>query len=143
MLQAERPLEALAHGIDQAKGLLGAIEQTLQSSGLPLEHRDTFDKVQAILTFTSRAGPLAEADLLGVLSKSQHAKALTTLLSQRLAEASLALIAAQERASPWRDPLSPDDTRTALAQARSLENSLLRFLRPSYWRLKKHAARPV
>ena len=81
------------------------------------------------------AEPLAEANQLGVLSKGQGARAFNTL-AERLAETSLALIAAQERASPWHDPLSAQDTQNAIEQARSFEQSVLRFLRSSYWRLR-------
>ncbi len=135
VLESDRPLEAFGRGIDQAETLLDAIDAALQTSGLALEHRETFDQVHALLQFAERAAPLAEANQLGALSKGQGASAFNTL-AERLAETSLALIAAQERAAPWHDPLSPDDTQNAIEQARSLEKSVLRILRPSYWRLR-------
>ena len=135
VLESDRPLEAFGRGIDQAEKLLDAIDAALQTSGLAPEHRETIDQVHALLQFAERAAPLAEANQLGVLAKSQGARAFNTL-AERLAETSLALIGAQERAASWHDPLSPDDTQLAIEQARSLERSVLRFLRPSFWRLR-------
>ncbi len=135
VLEADRPLEAFGRGIDHAEKLLDAVDSALQASGLAPEHRETFDQVHAVLHFAERAEPLAEANQLVALAKGQGARAFNTL-AERLAETSLALIAAQERASPWHAPLSPDDTQNAIEQARSLEKSVLRFLRPSYWRLR-------
>src|SRR6185436_6498142 len=47
------------------------------------------------------------------------------------------LLKALEKTAGWREPLPPDDTENALAQAQTLEKSIFRFLQPAFWRLKK------
>src|SRR6185369_11602076 len=58
-------------------------------------------------------------------------------LADELDAKSQALAKARQKTSGWRDPLAPDDTQNALAQAQVFERSILRFLQPSFWRLKK------
>ena len=142
VLEADRPLEALSTRVERALKLLGSIQSALKLSGIPDEHRDTIEKVGSIVEFASRAEPLARAEKLSVLTKSSAAREFDDLAA-KLAETSLALLQAQEKAAPWRDPLGADETRNALLQARAFEKSRFRVLRPAYWRLKKTVARPL
>ena len=103
----------MARQIDQAEELLGAIESALESSGLPREYRGKFDDLRAIIEFATRAQPLAESNLLGVLTKSPSAKKFDALTAQ-LAESTLALLKAQAKTVCWHDPFSPDETQNAL-----------------------------
>ncbi len=136
VLEADRPLEMLSTGLDKAEDLMEAIETALELSDLPAELWDTFEEIRAILNFSVRAQPLAERNLLGALSKGEGAIAFDAL-AEELDEKSRRLAAASEKASGWKEPLSADDTQNALAQARSLEKSVFRFLQPSFWRLKR------
>jgi AAA domain/REase_MTES_1575/Protein of unknown function (DUF4011) len=135
VLEADRPLEAMTTRIEEAEELLDSIRGDLERSGIPEKDRDTIEKVRDILEFVSRAEPLAHAEKLGVLTKSSAAKNFDALAA-KLAETILALLQAQQKASPWHNPLSPDDTQNALRQARAFEKSPLRFVRPAFWRLK-------
>ncbi|HWH68679.1 MAG TPA: AAA domain-containing protein, partial [Candidatus Sulfotelmatobacter sp.] len=69
ILKADRPLEALATHLDRAEAALEAIESALELSGLPGELWDKFEEIQAILEFANRARPLAERELLGLLTQ--------------------------------------------------------------------------
>jgi len=136
VLEADRPLEALSRYLDQAEDLLDAIESALELSGLPGELWDTFAEIQAILEFAVLARPLAERGLLGVLTHGPTEEAFNTLAAD-LDKKAKALQKAHEKTGAWREPLSPDDAENALAQARSFERSIFRFLQPAFWRLKK------
>jgi len=136
VLEADRPIETLSGYLDRAEDLLDAIESALELSGLPGELWDTFEEVQAILGFAVRARALVERNLLGVLTKSPEAGAFNKLVEEMDAKAQ-ALAQAQKKTVAWKEPLSPDDTQNALAQAQAFEKSVFRFLRPAFWRLKK------
>ncbi|MDR3459214.1 MAG: AAA domain-containing protein [Verrucomicrobiae bacterium] len=136
VLQADRPLESLAKHLDQAGDLLDGIENALELSGLPGELWGTFAEIQAIVEFAVRAQPLAARNLLGVLTKSPAATAFDNLAGELDAQAQV-LAQAQQKTAAWREPLSPDDTQNALAQAEGFEKSFFRFLQPAFWRLKK------
>jgi len=136
ILQADRPLESLSRHLDQAEDLLDAVESGLDLSGLPGELWNTFAEIQAIVEFAARVQPLAECNLLGVLTNSPAAAAFDKLAGEVDAKAN-ALALAQQRTTAWKEPLSPDDTQNALVQAESFEKSIFRFLQPAFWRLKK------
>ena len=136
VLRADRPIETLSALLDQAEDLLDAIESALELSGLPGELWDTFEEIQAILDFAGRARLLAERNLLGVLTAGPFAAAFEKLAGELDAKAH-ALAQAQQKTAAWKEPLSPDDTQNALAQALAFEKSILRFLQPAFWRLKK------
>jgi len=136
VLQADRPLETLSKYLDQAEDLLDAIESALELSGLPGELWDTFAEIQAILEIAVRIRPLAERDLLGVLTHGAAEKTFDALAAD-LDKKAKASQKAQEKIAGWREPLPSDDTENALAQAQSYEKSIFRFLQPAFWRLKK------
>ena len=136
VLQADRPLETLSKHLDQAEDLLDAIETALELSGLPGELWDTFEEIQTILEFAVRVRPLAERNLIGVLTHGPAEQSFTALVAD-LDKKVKALQKAQEKTAGWRDALSPEDTENALAQAQSFEKSIFRFLQPAFWRLKK------
>src|SRR6185312_11749371 len=79
VLEADRPLESLTKHLDQAEDLLDAIESALELSGLPGELWDTFAEIQAIVEFAVRVRPLAQRNLLGVLTNSPVAAAFDKL----------------------------------------------------------------
>ena len=136
VLQADRPLEALTKHLDHAEDLLDAIESALELSGLPGELWDTFAEIQTILEFAVRVRPLAERNLLGVLTHGPAEQSFASLAAD-LDKKAKALQKAREKTAAWREPLSSDDTENALAQAQAFEKSIFRFLQPAFWRLKK------
>jgi predicted DNA-binding WGR domain protein len=136
VLDADRPIERLSAFLDRSEDLLDAIESALELSGLPTELWNTFEAIQAIQEFAVRASPLVERNLLGVLTNDQTTAAFEELAGELEAKAQ-ALEQARQKTAAWTEPLSPDDTQNALAQARTFENSIFRFFQPAFWRLKK------
>src|SRR6185503_17197945 len=129
-------IEALSNLLDEAEDLLDAIENALELSGLPAELWDTFEEIQAILEFAVRARPLAERNLLGVLANGPAATTFEKLANELDAKAQK-LTQTKQKTAAWKEPLSPDDTQNAFAQAQAFEKSIFRFLQPAFWRLKK------
>ncbi|HEX3624097.1 MAG TPA: AAA domain-containing protein [Verrucomicrobiae bacterium] len=136
VLEADRPIETLSKLLDEAEDLLDAVENGMELSGLPRELWDTLDAIKAILDFAVRAQPLAGHNLFGILNDQAATAAFDQLCSGLDAKAH-ALAQAQQKTTGWREPLSPDDTQNALAQAQAFEKSIFRFLQPAFWRLKK------
>jgi len=136
LLEADRPLEALSIHLDQAEEYLDAIESALELSGLPGELWNTFEEIQVILDFAVRVRPLVERQMLGVLEPGPATGGFDALVAE-FNDQSGRLQQAREQAAGWNDPLSPDDTQSALALARAFENSFFRFFQPAFWQLKK------
>ncbi|HSY42476.1 MAG TPA: DUF4011 domain-containing protein, partial [Candidatus Acidoferrum sp.] len=136
VLEADRPLEVLNKSLDRAGDLLDGIESALELSGLPAELRKTYADIQAVLDFAVQARPLAERNLLGVLTAGPTATSFESLAAEVDAKAQV-LAQTRQKTGAWREPLSPDDTQNALVQARAFEKSFFRFLQPAFWRLKK------
>jgi predicted DNA-binding WGR domain protein len=137
ILQASRPLEALAASLEKAESLLDAVESALELSGLSTELWDTVEEIEVILKFAVHVGPLAEHDLLGLLEAGSPASSAFATLAAELETKEQAHAKAKEKTTGWREPLSPEDTQNALTQARGFENSSFRFLQPAFWRLRK------
>jgi predicted DNA-binding WGR domain protein len=137
VLHAERPLEKLTTLLNHAEPMIESLETALELSGLPSDLWDTLEEIQAILNFASRIQPLAERDRLALLDPRSIPAQAFAVLSKDLNEQQRKCNDARERTAGWREPLTPDDTENALAQARTFQNSFLRFLQPGFWRLRK------
>jgi predicted DNA-binding WGR domain protein len=136
VLAADRPIETLSTCLDRAEDLLDAIESALELSELSGELWDTFEEIQAILEFAVRAQALVERNLQEVLINGPAAGAFDELIGEIDANTK-SLAAAQRKTVGWKEPISPDDTQSALAQALAFEKSIFRFLQPGFWRLRK------
>jgi predicted DNA-binding WGR domain protein len=136
VLQADRPIETMCALLDKAEELLDAIENALELSGLSGELWDTFEEIQVILGFATRARPLAQRNMLGILAGGP-ALAAFEKVSNELDEKARVLAQTQKKTVGWKQPLTPDDTQNALASAQAFEKSIFRFFQPSFWRLKK------
>ncbi len=136
VLEADRPIETLSTLLDQSEDLMDAVENGFELSGLDRELWGTLEQIRIILEFAVRARPLAERNLFGILNDSAVAGAFDQL-SADLDTKAHALELARQKTTAWREPLSPDDTQNALAQAQAFEKSIFRFLQPAFWRLKK------
>lgn len=137
VLQADRPLEAMATSLDEAEALIDEIENALELSGLPPELWTTLDGVHAILEFAARARPVAERDLSGLFDRGSPASTAFTAVAAALDEKAGAWATAREKTANWKDPFAADDTQSALTLARGFERSLFRFLQPGFWRLRQ------
>src|SRR5262249_48318723 len=129
-------VETLTRHLDQAEDLLDAIESALELSGVPGELWDTFKEIRKILEFAASARPLAERNLLGVLTASPASDSFEKLAAE-LDKRSAKLTQAVEKTRAWLEILTPEDTETALAQAQGCERSIFRFFLPTFWRLKR------
>src|SRR5262249_29661642 len=136
VLEADRPIETLTTLLDQVEDRVDAIENALELSGLSNELWDTFEEIQTILEFAVRVRPLAQRNLLCLLSPNTTASEFDRLVSERMGRGEDVWLAREKRLS-WKEPLSADDTLNALAQALAFEKSIFRFVQPAFWRLKK------
>ena len=137
VLHAERPVEKLTALLNQAEPMIESLEAALELSGLPSDLWDTLEEIQAILNFAARIQPLAKQNQLALLDPTSAPAQAFAALSRDLSERQRKYNEARERTAGWREPLTADDTENALAQARSFQNSLLRFVQPGFWRLRK------
>ncbi|MEO8354123.1 MAG: AAA domain-containing protein, partial [Chthoniobacteraceae bacterium] len=153
VIRAERPLETLNDLADRAEALLDEVESALGGSGLPEEHWDTLEEIEALVGFATQVAELATRDQLELLNpKSKLTKALEKSAAE-LGKCDKAVERAQAKTLHWREKLPPGDVTAAIAQAKANESSLLRFVKPSWWQLKKaietrydfsrHAIRPA
>ncbi len=137
VLESDRPIETFNASIEKAEDLVDSVESALELSGLPADLWDTIGEIETILGFAVRIQTLAQKNLLGLLdSNSSTTKAFDNLASE-LKERAATFAKAREKTVNWIDPLSEEDTQSALALAKSFEGSIFRFLQPAFWRLRK------
>jgi predicted DNA-binding WGR domain protein len=153
VIRAERPLETLNRLADRAETLLDEVESALGTSGLPGEHWETLEEIEALVAFATQVAELASRDQLELLNaKSKLTKALKKAATE-LSKCDESVERTLAKTQHWRTKLPSGDVAAALAQARASENSILRFFQPAWWRLKKalesrydfsqHAIRPA
>ena len=153
VIRAERPLKTLGDLADRAESLLDEVESALGNSGLPEEHWDTMEEIETLVAFATQVAELAARDQLDLLApKSKLTKALERTAAD-LGKCDKAVERAQAKTQHWREKLPPGDVPAAVAQTRANESSLLRFVKPAWWQLKKaietrydfskHAIRPA
>jgi len=137
IIGAERPLTALIELLDRTEAWLDETTAALAQIGLDEQHRDSLDELAAALDFAARAAPLAARGQLALLDRASTMSALLAEQAASWRERAQALDAAREQTRYWRHKLPALDLPAALAQARRLERSWLRFLQPAWWRLKR------
>jgi len=135
--QVDRPIAAIQEVLPRIKNLIEKIRAPLQAIDLPSQCWDTIDKLRRTIEYAGTMMFLAGHDLLATLApKSESAKKLTTF-RKKYATKEQQLSQAHSQTTGWRQKLSRDETDSALQQARIQERSVLRFLQPSWWRLRK------
>ena len=132
----DRPLEVIHQSIPRVEALIEKILTQLSSVELPPQCWDTLDKTKQLVDYARALTFLAEHDLLTVLTaKSALAKNLTGLRRKYTAKEK-ELKKVQSATTGWRQKLTPQETTTALEQARAKEKSITRFFQPSWWHLR-------
>lgn len=126
MALAQRSLEQLAQVTSQ-----------LDSSQFTGDPQWTIAQIQHLLQHAQSLQPLSNDANLALLDPKSPRSALFLASLGRISDVKIELAAAHQRTRHWRKKLPPDDTRTALAQARQWQSSLWRWLLPGYWRLRK------
>ncbi|APZ92304.1 AAA domain-containing protein [Fuerstiella marisgermanici] len=137
VVDAERPIELVTECLVEALHQLQHICDEVARLELPSETTSSFNQFSESIQFAEDTAFLTERDLLQLLdTKSNRAQKLQRRV--RKLEKCDALIAKHIATNQhWRQKLSPEDTRTALEQAKRLEGGLLSALKPKWWRLRK------
>ena len=129
-LTGPQALEQLRGQLQRSQEQLVAVAQGPREQALPLfAIGERASLARAVL-------PLARARLLPLLNAASdlHHRVRTAVLE--LERRRDALRAAEGDARGWRSPLRRDEAENALALARKHDGSWLRFLFPSFWRLR-------
>lgn len=137
VIRAERPLETLHSHCDRAEELIDRVESVLDDSGLSGEHRDTIAEIEALVDFATQVASLARRKQLALLDPASELTQKLEERSRELAKAERKAEEAQAKTQYWRDKLPAADVQAALDLAKANENSLLRFLKPAWWKFKK------
>lgn len=74
---------------------------------------------------------------LDVFNTHSSSAEILNLAEQKIASLAVNLTEAREKNANWETKLSPQDNEAAISQWTNFQKSLLRFLKPSYYKLKK------
>jgi hypothetical protein len=151
-VRADVPLASIQTALTQAQTLLARIQETLAAGGLSPDRWDSLDALLALAGYLAAIRAWTEHRPLRLVDPTTpEAKACERLVKEYETRRKR-LEKAQRATTYWREKLSPADTEAALAGARALEPSLLRFVTPAWYRLHRvvaahydftrHAVRP-
>jgi predicted DNA-binding WGR domain protein len=153
VIGADRPLHTLNELSDRAETLLNQVESAFLATGLAREYWDTIADIDALTSFCDQVSVLAARNQLQLLDPKSK---LTSTFEKSLAalgKLELALKKSQQKTNFWKEKLSSVDVSSALVLVKANENSFLRWVKPSWWKLKslieerydfsQHALRPT
>jgi hypothetical protein len=135
-LASPQPLAAITSAAAESEKLLAQLTAALEALGDTVAVQ-TFSDIESVLAYAGEIADAAAVDALDLLNprSARSRKAAKALREWRQAEK--ALEGKRKATTAWRDKLSPADTTAALALAKKIEGSVLRFFSPAYWRLRK------
>ena len=144
VLEADRPLEALATRIDQAEELLDIDSRGASSrSAFRKSIATPFEKLRAILEFASRAGPLAARGNARRADQGFRGQDVLMPWPQSLPRRISPCSRPRRRHRPGTIRYHRMTRRMRSSQARAFEKSPFRILRPAFWRLKRTSCGPA
>ena len=112
------------------------LDPVLDNEAGPIAPSTPFDAARTMAADAARLLDAGLAPHLDLFDSGSPARAALQATRADLAARSATLAAATAATAHWRDKLSPADTASALALARELEPSFLRWLQPRWWRLR-------
>lgn len=142
VVAADNGASQIVEAIGRAMDLLQQVSLQVDAAGVnagppPGSGGYSLAQIERLLCHAQRLQPLSNDANLALLDpKSTRSLQFFASLG-RISDVQLELQLAQSRTQYWRIKLPPDETRTALSQARQWQNSLWRWLLPGYWRLRK------
>jgi predicted DNA-binding WGR domain protein/very-short-patch-repair endonuclease len=135
-LKLENPVTSLRSLLKQGEEPLSIMEQLSTSLPFPLENLP-LSEWQEVVGLSQAALYLSQHQLLDLLNSKTDQYRRYRRFQTESKVAKRKLENALRVTAHWHEKLSPVDTASALQQAQSWERSVLRFIRPAYWKLKK------
>ena len=136
LVGAEGPIEKVSKHLENVEQSIVRLETALQAIGLPPEECNSLEKACQIVRYAEQMRCLAEKSILPLLIPDSAQSKKLVALSKDQRKKAKALEEAQAASTGWRQKLPPAEVSIALEQARALEQSILPFLRPAWWRLR-------
>jgi predicted DNA-binding WGR domain protein/DNA polymerase III delta prime subunit len=135
--EVDRPLEQVTEVLDEAEPLLEKAIEALDEAELTGNSVGSLRAAVETAALAAEAHLLARQELLGILNSESQAGKRFAQHMRKYEAAQATLEEAREATANWRDKFPATAIVPALDEARRLERSLLSFLRPSWWRLRR------
>lgn len=143
--EAERPLElveeciewCLKQDVASTVGHLNHFITQVEELKLPSEATSSIDQLHEAIGYAERVAFLSDYDLVTLLDPESPTSKNYAKKIRKLERKDKAVTKAQKNTVHWKQKLSSADTRVALEKARQLDGRFLRFVKPSYWHLKR------
>lgn len=136
IVAADQSFAATEALVRDAQGALAALDDAIENEATLLSGDFTLADASTLTGDAVEAVESGLANNLDLLDATSQASAAFAQLDAARASTVAAAAVATETARGWRDPLSPQDAKAALDQARRQQTSLLRFVDLSWWRLR-------
>lgn len=134
--ELDKPKGVIEARTQDALRALDRMEEAIRRSGLPESEGDRLDRLSALGAYAGIVEPLAAQDQLSLLQPDSE---LSRSLGSARAERARLAAAAEEAAAAnraWTNKLDRADLINAMDLARSIGNSITRFFKGDFWRLR-------
>ncbi|MDR0338256.1 MAG: DUF4011 domain-containing protein [Planctomycetaceae bacterium] len=138
LTDTEHPIETVTKTLANARDFLSELLKKLEKCGVPSEHRNTFEKISALLEYVQKVARFADSGHLPLLNaKNEYSKSFVRAM-RKIAKLESEYQDAASQNTGWFDnqKFSPEETRIALEQSRLFEQSIFSWLNPARWRLR-------
>jgi predicted DNA-binding WGR domain protein len=132
----ERPLELVSRCLGESRARLSQLRTKLRGLDQPAASINTLDDLAAAIAYARHAAFLARTNAMAILNPQSDAAKRWQSETKNIRQCEQEIAKKREATQAWRDKLSPDDTETALEQARQFGASIFAFLKPAWWRLR-------
>lgn len=141
VIEDPRAHARLTRLLDDGEALLGQLDAVLEHQGSLLDGEMSISQAREIATQAQWLLAQGLAAHLALLDDSSQAASELRSLRETLDQKTMALETSRQRTTHWRDKLDPDDTQAALSLLGQMEGSVLRWLKPAWWRLRSELNR--
>ncbi|MEL7497422.1 MAG: AAA domain-containing protein [Planctomycetota bacterium] len=132
----ERPLAIVEQNLQAAVGLLPALAQQLDDSGIPAPQRSTPLQSEMLIDLAETLMPFSKHDQLHLLDPTSSLASEYDQLTEQLQQLQQKLEQTTEETHRWKEPIPKSDLAAAIAQAKRFQGSFFAWLSPAWWRLR-------
>jgi predicted DNA-binding WGR domain protein len=136
LISSARPYAKLEAMITEAEAILLRLDAWLEGGSTFASSNTAFIEARATATIAAQMQSTGLGANITLLNETSAASEQLQQDTQRYSALRSAYEAARAEASHWKKPLSPEDTKSALAQAKQQETSLFRHFSGSWRKLK-------
>jgi len=136
IVQHDRPIEFVSNALEECRGLIDRLDERIGRVDWPFDDPPDLAGLDELTAYSTSAAFLTQGSLIQLTNESApQAVAFRERMGQ-LESLSRDVAEKEKHASSWKQRLSREEAKVALAQAKAFAGNWLAMLTPAWWRLR-------